>query len=61
MLNIIKKWQRYRIMITNLQATSNTETQKILKKAISANRALARLNGTAKMIPNQNILIGASK
>jgi len=45
----------------NLSLTTPPETQKVLKKAISANRALARLNGTAKMIPNQNILIGASK
>ena len=35
------------------------ETQKVLKKAISANRALANLNGTAKIIPNQNIPINA--
>ena len=35
------------------------ETTKILKKAIQANRALAKLNGTAKIIPNQNILINA--
>ena len=35
------------------------ETQPILKKAIQANRALAKLNGTAKIIPNQNILINA--
>jgi len=38
---------------------SNVETQPILKKAIQANRALANLNGTAKIIPNQNILINA--
>ncbi len=35
------------------------ETTKILKKAIQANRALAKLNGTAKIIPNQNILVNA--
>ena len=35
------------------------ETPKVLKKAISANRALANLNGTAKIISNQNILINA--
>jgi len=46
--------------LTNLPPTT-IETPKVLKKAISANRALANLNGTAKMIPNQNILIGASK
>ena len=46
---------------TNLPPTTQLETQKVLKKAISANSALARLNGAVKMIPNQNILIGASK
>jgi len=35
------------------------ETPKVLKKAISANPALANLNGTAKIISNQNILINA--
>lgn len=35
------------------------ETPKLLKKAISANRALAKLNGVAKMIPNSIILINA--
>ena len=40
--------------------TYNTiETKAILKKAIQANRASAKLNGTAKIIPNQNILINA--
>jgi len=47
--------------LTNLSLTTSPETQKVLNKAILANRALANLNGTAKMIPNQNILIGASK
>ena len=41
--------------ITNLPPT----TPKALKKAISSNRALANLNGTAKIIPNQNIPINA--
>ncbi|MCB4762596.1 MAG: hypothetical protein LGB78_01565 [Sulfurovum sp.] len=31
----------------------------MLKKAISANRALARLNGEAKIIPNSQILINS--
>ena len=44
-------------MFVNL--LDNIETQPILKKAIQANRALAKLNGTAKIIPNQNILINA--
>lgn len=35
------------------------ETTKVLKKTISANRALARLNGVAKIIPNQAILINS--
>ncbi|MDO9208146.1 MAG: Fic family protein [Sulfuricurvum sp.] len=35
------------------------ETTKILKKSISANRALARLNGVAKIIPNSTILINS--
>ena len=35
------------------------ETQKVLKKAISANRALAKLNGVAKIIPNSQILINS--
>ena len=44
--------------LNNLPPTT-IETQKVLKKAISANRTLAKLNGTAKIIPNQNILINA--
>ena len=43
----------------NLSSHKNLETKPILKKAIQANRALAKLNGTAKIIPNQNILINA--
>ena len=45
--------------LNNLRPIQSTETPKVLKKAISANRALANLNGTAKIIPNQNILINA--
>ncbi len=37
----------------------NPETKTTLKKAISANRALAKLNGVAKIIPNSNILINS--
>jgi len=33
------------------------ETKEILKKSIKANAALAKLNGVAKIIPNQLILI----
>ena len=43
----------------NKNTMQSVETQPILKKAIQANRALAKLNGTAKIIPNQNILINA--
>ncbi|MDQ7043949.1 MAG: Fic family protein [Sulfurimonas sp.] len=35
------------------------ETRAVLKKTISANRALAKLNGVAKIIPNQAILINS--
>jgi len=35
------------------------ETKEILKKSIKANAALAKLNGVAKIIPNQLILINA--
>ena len=35
------------------------ETKKILKKSIKANRMLAKLNGVAKIIPNQAILINS--
>lgn len=34
-------------MINNLLLTYPVETQKVLKKAISANRALARFNGVS--------------
>jgi len=37
----------------------NLETTKVLKKAIQSNRALAKLNGVAKIIPNQAILINS--
>ena len=45
--------------IKNLPLTTQIETPTILKKAISANRALARLNGEAKIIPNSQILINS--
>ena len=45
--------------MTKLPLTQPLETKKTLKKAISANRALAKLNGVAKIIPNQNILINS--
>ena len=45
--------------IQKLPLTTDIETKQILKKAISANRALANLNGMAKTIPNQNIIINS--
>jgi Fic family protein len=45
--------------LTNLPLTQTIETQKVLKKAISANRALAKLNGVARIIPNSAILINS--
>ncbi len=45
--------------MTNLPLKTNPETPTILKKAISANRALAKLNGVAKIIPNSAILINS--
>jgi Fic family protein len=43
----------------NLPLPQNIETIKVLKKSISANKAFARLNGVAKIIPNSNILINS--
>ena len=48
-----------KFILNTLPIAKFIETPTILKKAISANRALARLNGTAKIIPNQNILINS--
>jgi len=42
-----------------LPFTQTVETIKVLKKTISANRALAKLGGVAKIIPNQAILINS--
>ena len=42
-----------------LPLTEDIESKKILKKSISANRALAELNGVAKIIPNRHILINS--
>jgi len=42
-----------------LPLNQTIETTKVLKKTISANRALAKLNGVAKIIPNQAILINS--
>ena len=46
-------------MINKLPLSHQIETQKVLKKAISANRALANLNGVARIIPNSAILINS--
>jgi Fic family protein len=46
-------------MLENLPPKTDLETKKILKKAIQANRALAKLNGVAKIIPNSQILINS--
>ncbi len=45
--------------MTTLPLNKNIETKEVLKKSISANKALASLNGIAKIIPNQNILINS--
>jgi len=43
----------------NLPLEKDIETKKILKKSISSNKALAKLNGIARIIPNSNILINS--
>ena len=48
-----------RIKMERLPLSNIVETQKVLKKAISANRALANLNGVARIIPNSAILINS--
>jgi hypothetical protein len=45
--------------LNNLALIQPIETQKVLKKAILANRALANLNGVARIIPNSTILINS--
>ena len=45
--------------MNNLPLTNQLETPKVLKKAISANKALANLNGVARIIPNSAILINS--
>ena len=42
-----------------LPLSIDVETKEILKKSIEANKSLAKLNGIAKMIPNQAILINS--
>ena len=43
----------------NLPLDIDIETKAMLKKSILANKALAKLNGVAKIIPNQAILINS--
>lgn len=43
----------------NLPVEFDFETVKIFKKTISANKALAKLNGVSKIIPNSAILINS--
>jgi len=42
-----------------LPLNKDIETKKILKKSITANRALSLLNGVANIIPNQYLLINS--
>lgn len=44
---------------SKLPLNKELETKVVLKKIVSANRALAELKGVARSIPNQNILINA--
>ncbi len=43
----------------NLPVKPDIETVAVLKKCIRANKALAKLNGVAKMIPNRTVLINS--
>jgi len=45
--------------LIQLPLTQTIETTKVLKKSIQASRALAKLNGVAKIIPNSAILINS--
>ena len=45
--------------LNNLPLNKEIETTKVLKKAISTNKALANLNGVARIIPNSAILINS--
>ncbi len=42
-----------------LPVDKEVETVKLLKKSIAANKALAKLNGVAKIIPNSSVLINS--
>lgn len=45
--------------LSKLPLNKEIENKRILKKIVSANRALAELKGAARSIPNQSILINA--
>ena len=45
--------------MNKLPLRKEIETKKVLKKSISANRALSLLNGVANIIPNQYVLISS--
>ncbi len=44
-------------ILRNLPLKKEIESKRVLKKMVSANRALAELKGAVKSIPNQSILI----
>ena len=46
-------------LIPHLPLSFDVENKRILKKSIQANKALAKLNGTAKIMPNPQILINS--
>jgi len=50
-------WKKKLKRSTKMSFNPDVETKEILKKAISANRALAELKGASRLLPNQNILI----
>ena len=45
--------------LPDLPPKAELETPTILKKAIKANRALAKLAGSGKLLPNQSMLINS--
>lgn len=47
--------------MNKLPLKKDIETKQVLKKCISANRALSLLNGVANIIPNQYVLISSLK
>lgn len=44
-------------IVPKLPLEKDIETKKVLKKLVSANRALAELNGVSETIPNQQIIL----